>query len=733
MLKFRSLVVLIILAGFTGFAWAQAPGQPQGPSRGAAAIDSGPSIPFRAVNYDVRASLDVPAQQLKAQAKVEFLANKSSREVEVELNQYVRVSDVRDASGKSVPFDRSDAASTKLHVTLPDQVPQGEKVTLQFEYAGPVASGLVNPAQGTRLAYIGKEGIYLLLPSRWFPLTNFPSNRYTGVFQIEVPGTLTVVGTGISTGPVSVTPNISASKPVLGNARPAPTVSPTTAPAPPSMENERMLYTFRIEKPEAAGTFIASRLQLSPVRVEGTNYSVYTPPSAANTAQSYGDIAGRIVDFYNGEFGALPSAGLTIAQLPDGTVDGFAAPGLLLVSARQWTAQPNARLLSNLAAQQWWGNQVMAASPSDVWITDGLARYSEGLYLEESSGKDGMTKALEDFAVGALMFDDAAPIAEAARLEPETEEYQSVVVNKGAMVFHMLRAQMGDAAFLSLLKDFYTRFEGKTARIQDFEQMADAHAAQTAQNKSPAVKAIGNAAPVVTAATEPVNLRPFFTQWLRSTGIPEFSVEYVIYRTKKGFRIVGKVKQNLDFFRMGVEMEVQTEGNPEFKTVDISGTESAFTVETFGRPKPNGIILDPHNFILKSTQRLRVRGVIARGESLAEVGRYYDAVIQYQRALEQDRTNALAEFRMGEAFFYQRNYAAAAQSFRDALNGATDSTTRWTEVWSHIYIGRIYDIQGDRTRAVNEYSKAKQTADDTGGAQAEAEKSLKKAYSETTS
>ena len=61
---------------------------------------------------------------------------------------------------------------------------------------------------------------------------------------------------------------------------------------------------------------------------------------------------------------------------------------------------------------------------------------------------------------------------------------------------------------------------------------------------------------------------------------------------------------------------------------------------------------------------------------------------------------------------------------------ATDLTTKWIEVWSHIYLGRIYDIQGDRTRAVNEYSKAKQTGDDTGGAQAEAEKSLKKAYTE---
>jgi len=133
---------------------------------------------------------------------------------------------------------------------------------------------------------------------------------------------------------------------------------------------------------------------------------------------------------------------------------------------------------------------------------------------------------------------------------------------------------------------------------------------------------------------------------------------------------------------------------------------------------------------LKSSQRLRVRGIIARGEMLAEQGRYYDAVQQYQRALEEDRSNSLADFRMGEAFFYQRNYAAAAQSFRDTLDAAVDLTTKWTEVWSHIYLGRIYDIQGDRTRAVNEYNKAKQTGDDTGGAQAEAEKSQRKAYTE---
>ncbi|MBZ5697331.1 MAG: tetratricopeptide repeat protein [Acidobacteriia bacterium] len=727
MLKFQFLVLMALAAVLVSSGFAQAPGQPQGPGRPVAPVQTAPRIAFRATNYEIRASLDAVGRVLNAQARVELTANDASRVVDVELNQNLRVNAVRDAAGKPLPYDRDETTPLNVRVTLPDTVAAGGKITLQFDYAGPLSSGVMSSTQSVPLAYIGKDGAYLLLPARWFPLTDFPTNTYTGVFQIEVPGTMAVVGTGTSSSaPTSVTPR-SSPGPALGNSRSAAPLSPTVAPPPPSMENERMLYTFRVEKPEAAGTFVAAPLQLSPVRAEGINFPVYTPQAASNTAQNYADTLARILDFYNGQFGALPEPGLTIAQLPDGTVAGYAAPGLLLVSARQWTAKPNARLLANLAAQQWWGNQVMAASASDAWVTAGLARYSEALYVEQTAGKEGMNQALEDFAVGALMFDDAAPIANAGKLEFESEEYRSVVVNKGAMVFHMLRAQLGDANFFALLKDFYSRYAGKPARIADFESMAEARAAQATV---PETKAIGN---VPTAAAETLNLRPFFTQWLRSTGVPEFSLDYVIYRTKKGFRIVGKIKQSLDFFHMDVEIEVQTEGNPEYKIINVSGTESSFTVETFGRPKPNGIIIDPHNYILKSSQRLRVRGIIARGESLAELGRYYDAVQQYQRALELDRTNALADFRMGEAFFYQRNYAASAQSFRDALDGTTISSTKWTEVWSHIYLGRIYDIQGDRTRAVNEYSKAKQTADDTGGAQAEAEKSLKKAYTETAS
>ena len=57
---------------------------------------------------------------------------------------------------------------------------------------------------------------------------------------------------------------------------------------------------------------------------------------------------------------------------------------------------------------------------------------------------------------------------------------------------------------------------------------------------------------------------------------------------------------------------------------------------------------------------------------------------------------------------------SAANSFRDALNG--DGDPRWTEVWSHVELGRIFDCTGQRERAVQEYRLAIQTNDNTQGA-----------------
>jgi aminopeptidase N len=526
------------------------------------------------------------------------------------------------------------------------------------------------------------------LPARWFPLTDFPSNRYTATFHLNVPDSFAVAGTGKALAPTAV----AGKNPVDGG---------------------RIVYTFECKNAAPNGTFVAGNLQLNPQQAEGVSVAVYAPRAASGNAADFAAAVARSMTAFSDMFGALPDPSVSVIQIPDNTLRDFAGPGVLLLSQRAWDPKANDRTIARLVASQWWGNQILPASPGDVWISDGLARYSEALYAEQNAGKEAGLKAVDEFAVGALMFEDSAPIAQAARLAPYSADYRSVVMNKGAMIFHMVRAQMGDVAFKSLLHDFYTKYQGKTARIEDFAALAQQHAQSSAKN--------GEAPP---------DLRGFFTQWLNSTGIPEFTVDYVVYRTPKGFRISGKIKQPLDTFRMPVELRIDTEGNPELKTVDVVGSESDFTEETFGRPKPGGIRVDPNNLILKASNPLRARAAVARGEELAEQGRYYDAVGQYQRALAIQPNRPLANFRMGEAFFYQKNYQASANAFREALQTVPEPAEKWTEVWSHIYLGKIFDLLAQRERAVNEYSKAKQTNDNTGGAQTVAEGFLKKAYSE---
>src|SRR5579863_2323632 len=660
-------LLLIGLASVPTVLHAQAPPRPLG---------------FLAENYDISATLDSSHQAISAVAKIDFRATDVSSSIRVELHPNLVVSDVKTADGKSLGFGRDSMNPLYVLVTLPTPVATGGHVTLTFTYAGLLANEENSPVPGVRAAVIGHEDAYLLLPSRWFPLTNYPSNRYTATFHLNVPDNLAVAGSGKSS-------------------------------APTPLAAGRLLYTFECKTPGPHGTFVAGNLQLNPKQAEGIDVAVYAPRSDSDNAQGFADDVARAVTVFSDMFGGLQDTAFTLIQLPDGTVRDFAAPGVLMISRRIWEPKTAERTIARLVAAQWFGNSVLPASSGDVWVTDGLTRYCEELYAEQSAGKEAGLRAVDEFAVGALMYEDAAPIAQAARLAPYSSDYRSVVLNKGAMVFHMLRALMGDVAFRNLLHDFATKYAGKTARIDDLVNLADQHAQASAK-----------------PGEAPVNLRGFFAQWLNSTGVPDFTTEFVVYRTPKGFRIVGKVKQPIDTFSMPVELRIDTEGNPETKTVDVLGLESPFTVETFGRPKPGGIKVDPNNLVLKGSVALRARAAIARGEELAELGRYYDAIGQYQRALSIQPGRPLANFRMGEAFFYQKNYQAAANAFRESLQAVPEPSEKWTEVWGHIYLGKVFDLLGQRERAVNEYSKAKQTNDDTGGAQEAADRYLKKPYNE---
>ena len=148
------------------------------------------------------------------------------------------------------------------------------------------------------------------------------------------------------------------------------------------------------------------------------------------------------------------------------------------------------------------------------------------------------------------------------------------------------------------------------------------------------------------------------------------------------------------------------------------GTSSEFAIETFGKPK--NVILDPKGEVLHFDDHVRVAVAIRRGEQFTAIGDYSEALKEYQKALDVNKTSSLAHYRVGELFFLQQNWQPAANEFREAVNGDLDP--KWTEVWAHIYLGKIFDISDQRDRALNEYRLALRTKDNTQGALEEAQK-----------
>ncbi len=102
------------------------------------------------------------------------------------------------------------------------------------------------------------------------------------------------------------------------------------------------------------------------------------------------------------------------------------------------------------------------------------------------------------------------------------------------------------------------------------------------------------------------------------------------------------------------------------------------------------------------------------------------AMAEYQKMLQANPRSSLANYRIAELLFQQRNYQASANCFRSALQG--DGDPRWTRVWSHLQLGKIFDVTNQRERAVKEYRLADQTNDNTRGAIIEAERFLQEPY-----
>jgi len=620
--------------------------------------------------YVINADLDPAVHHLTATAAVTFTALEDLTSPVFELNNGLKITKVTDASGKALESERLTNNST-VRFTLATPIPKGTSATYNFEYSGTLTGSDTSPVSGIKLASIDDPISILLYPGAWFPMTGLFTDRFTAEMHIRVPSDERVVGSGVA-----------GKKPLPGN---------------------RTEYDFNWTKPGFPGTIIAGKF-LDPASFPNTNnIHVYVTEKHKDAAADFVSTATREFLYMSGAFGQPESPILNLVELPDDAVSATWAPEIAAIGGERITARNEQRLLSNTIAHQWWGSEISPATLNDAWITNGMSRYAELMYLEDSAGKNAFQSAITDVSAGALAY-DTIPLTSLGRLDPFSPQFQSMTLEKGAMVFHMLRWEMGDDIFQQFLRGLLSQFTDKSIRSSDVQTVAEAQSH--------------------------LQLTPFFSQWTDGTGAPSFGDKYTVFRlgNNKGFRTIGAITQDLDLFRMPVELRIETDGKTEIRRITVSGTESQYSVETFGRPRR--ISIDPENWLLKSTPDLAVRVAVLRGQEQVAQGDLSAALVEYQKALDANRNSSLAAYRIGEVFFMQRNYQSAANSFRDALRG--DGDPKWTEVWSHIELGRIFDITGQRDRAVNEYRLAVQTNDNTQGAINEARSLMQKPYKRPT-
>jgi aminopeptidase N len=612
----------------------------------------------------VDARLEPESHELKATATLTFRVVEATQIVLLQVSENLSVQKVTGPDGTKVEFGQDETGPGTLSLRFARELPSGSRTTVKIEYGGGFDRDRYSRlfSRDEASAYVGPEGSYLLYASRWTPTNKFLVDRSTAEIRVTVPLGMTVVGPG-SQLPV-VTEGIvekfgwSAKSPIL----------------PHSI---------------VAGRFFEKKVKSGDVTID-----CFAREDHVAAIQKSADALGKIVQFYSQRFGP-PAAGknLRLVEVDDRLAGQHGALGMVFVTHRELSQPtPAVRQLARRAAYQWWMETVGVSSREDAWLIEGPSYLSAALYLGTTGGPNAMLEEIANLSVLALKFESKSAVRVGLGLGYRTEAYESVVGGKGAWVLNMLRQLVGDAKFQQLLRDYARQFAAAPGSTTAFQKLAE--------------KIYGK------------DLAWFFAEWIDTIGVPEFQVDYVVYKGADGFRVSGTVKQDRDLFRMPLEIAVATKGKRDKAVVELSGKTTAFDVKTFALPKQ--VIVDPDNKILRNSREMQTSVQLSLGNDLKDRGQLVDAVRAYEEALKLNAHKSLAHFRLAEVFYEQFNLQSAANSFRDALNG--DKDPAWIEVWAYIYLGKIYDILGQRQRAMAEYNKAVNTKDDTNGAQAEAKK-----------
>ena len=621
-------------------------------------------------HYEISAEVVPEESFVKGEVKIRFVLLEDSVSLPFELNTRLSLLGVRDEEDVSYSTSFDNFESSRLRVRGSGTFRKGTEMTLIFRFEGTLEretyAFLDTPQAESAVIY--PEGAILLSEGNWFPSHRFPLDAATATVKITVPLGFSVVA-----------PGEMRSIETLGISE---------------------VFTWESGQP-------LTRIPVVVARFFRQKFEDSSLPLTFNVTEAFDrdlrplvDEVTQMLEFFESEYGPFPVEALNFAQVSNVRLPSTGCAGLILLetSLLQSPSMPIMELARRVA-RQWWGYSLRSERSSDAWLQDGFATYAALRYFE-AKHSDRFSTELAREAVSALKYESNAPVSKGLELQSGSAQYQSIVASKGAWILYMLGQLVGREQFDGMLGDWYRQKAQQTASTAELAAFIQERTGE--------------------------DYRWFFVQWVESVGIPEFRIDYTIFKLRDGgFKIRGQIKQNIELFRMPLDVRIETKGQPEDKELNVRGKSTAFTFPT--ETMPLRMELDPHGKILSDSPRMRIAVHVALGEEYQALKEFLPAIREYEKATRLNPRTSIAHFRLGEVFFEQRNLSTAANSFRDALNG--DRKPDWVETWIHIYLGKIYDVLGQRQRALAEYQKALNTKVDYNSAQAEAQKYLKETYS----
>ncbi len=646
-------------------------------------------VPFDVTNYVMDVSLAPTERKLTATVDVTFIPLEDTRSVSFELNGSLKVDSitrqdktamsapatpsptasktavkpVASTGGSTITFVQDQTNSTDLgphvRIDLGETAVKGSSVTLRFKYNGILDLPAGGPLLNKRLAFIGDNQGYLMYAARWFPFHDYAADPAAADISITVPAGFQM--TGYSESPVS---------------------------------NTGGKYRFVQTTPGLIGNFAYGKFAPKTLHFGEYELQFYAKPGNDANISNYGETLGKALEVYTKRFGP-PAAGkrLIVVEIDDESLDFYSSSGMLFVASRQFEEARDVtrERLQREAAYQWWGLTVGLKSFDDAWLSQGLAEYSAFTLREsqlDGAKLDGVRRELLE---KSLTFEQTASLLRApSNLDDQSTAYQYIMYAKGAFVYKLLRDTLGTQKFDELMRSYLTQYRGKAASIDDFEKLTSRVAGQ--------------------------NMRYFFARWVEGTGVPEFTSDYLIIRTRGGkFVTRGTIKQNYDNLKLPVDVQLRSEGDQGLSTVtlDVQEASADFNIESSG--KPIAVVIDPNYKILRISPDLRVSSIARRGIEQLKEGNYVEAQAQFEAALKLDRSNSWIYYHLGLLFLEQRNYDLAIDNFKASLSGNINPS--WLSVWANIKMGNAYDAKGDRTRAVAAYKRAENLGDNYDNAQ----------------